>query len=121
MFIQVLYRLDVENNNKDAKFKVGDYVRISKHKNIFASQINLKSEKFIKSLKVRNIVPYTYVICDLHDGEIVGMLYEKELPKTNQKEFKIKKLIRRAGDKLYVKRNLYGNSFNSLISKAYLI
>ena len=53
-------------------------MRVSKHKNIFASQINLKSEKFIKSLKVRNIVSYTYVICDLHDGEIVGMLYEKE-------------------------------------------
>ena len=67
------------------------------------------------------MVPYIYVNCDLHDGEIVGTLYEKDLPKTNQKEFKIKKLIRRAGDKLYVKRNLYGNSFNGLISKAYLI
>ena len=96
-------------------------MRISKHKNIFASKINLKSEKLIKSLKVRNNVPQTYVIFDLHDREIVETFYQKELPKTNQKEVKIEKVIRRAGNKLYVKWNLYGNSFKNFISKAYLL
>ena len=37
--------------------------------------------------------------------------------KTNQKEFRIEKVLRRKGDKLYVKWKGYDNSFNSLIDK----
>ena len=44
-----------------------------------------------------------YVISDLNGEEIVTMFYEKELEKTNQKEFRIEKEIKRKGDKLYVK------------------
>ena len=50
--------------------------------------------------KVKNTVPWTYVISDLKDEEIVGRFYEKELQKTNQK--KVIKVIKRNGDKLYV-------------------
>ena len=53
--------------------------------------------------KVKNIVPWTYVISDLKGKEILGKFYEKELQKSNQKEFKVKKVIKRKGDKLYVK------------------
>ena len=35
--------------------------------------------------------------------EITGSFYEKELQKTNKRELRIEKLIRRKGDKLYVK------------------
>ena len=45
----------------------------------------------------------TYVFSDLNGEEIVGNIYEKELQKTNQNEFKIEKLIKTKGDKLYVK------------------
>ena len=48
-------------------------------------------------------MPWAYVICDLRAEEIVGMFYEKELQKTNQKEFRVEKVIKRKGDKLYVK------------------
>ena len=41
------------------------------------------------------------------------MFYEKELQKTNQKEFKVQKVIKRKGDKLYVKWKVCDNSFNS--------
>ena len=77
-----------EVNNKDLKFKVGDYVRISKYKNIFAKGYmpNGSEEVFIIS-KIKNTVPWTYVINDLNDEEIIGTFYEKELQKTNQKEF----------------------------------
>ena len=37
--------------------------------------------------------------------------------KTNQKEFRIEKVIRKNGDKLYVKWKGYDNSFNSWIDK----
>ena len=49
--------------------------------------------------------------------EIVGTLYERELQKTNQKEFRVEKVIKRKGDKLYVKWKAYYSSFNSWIDK----
>ena len=49
--------------------------------------------------KVKNTVPWTYVISDLNGEEILGKFYEKELQKTNQKEFRVEKVIKRKGDK----------------------
>ena len=105
---------DKEINNKDLKFKVGDNVRISKYKNIFAEGYmpNWSEEVFVIK-KVKNTVPWTYVINDLNGEEITGTFYAKELQNTNQEEFRIEKVIRRKGDKLYVKWKGYNNSFNS--------
>ena len=113
---------DKEINNKDPKFKVGDRVRISKYTNIFAKEYvpNWSEEVFVIK-KVKNTVPWTYVINDLNGEEIIGTFYEKELQKTNQEEFRIEKVIRRKGDKLYVKWKGYNNSFNSWIHKASLV
>ena len=109
-------------NDKDPKFKVGDHVRISKYKNIFAKGYapNWSEEVFIVS-KIKNTVPWTYIINDLKDEEIIGTFYEKELQKTNQKEFRIEKVIRRKGDKLYVKWKGYDSLFNSWIAKKDLV
>ena len=84
-----------EINNKDPKFKVGDHVRISKYKNIFAKGYmpNWSEEVFVIK-KVKNTIPWTYVINDLNGEEIIGTLYEKELQKTNQEDFRIEKVIR---------------------------
>ena len=49
--------------------------------------------------------------------EIIGTFYKKELQKTNQQEFRIEKVIKRKGDKLYVKWKDYDSSFNSWIDK----
>ena len=93
-----------EVNDKDSKFKVGDYVRISEYKNIFAKGYmpNWSEGVFISS-KIKNTVPWTYVINDLNGEKIIGTFYEKELKKTNQKEFRIEKAVRKKGNKLYVK------------------
>ena len=53
--------------------------------------------------KVKNTVPWSYVISDLSGKEIVGMFFKKELPKTNQKEFRFEKVIKKKPDELYVK------------------
>ena len=45
--------------------------------------------------------------------EIIGTFYEKELQKTNQQEFSIEKVIKKKGDKLFVKWKGYDSSFNS--------
>ena len=105
---------DKEINKKDPKFKVGDYVRISKYKNIFAKGYmpNWSEEVFVIK-RVKNTVTWTYVINDLNGEEIIGIFYEKKLQKKNQEEFRIEKVIRRKGDKFYVKWKGYDNSFNS--------
>ena len=104
-----------EINNKVPKLKVGDRVRISKYKNIFAKGYtpNWSEEVFV--------IKKVNVINDLNGEEITGTFYEKELQKTNQGEFRIEKVIKRKGDKIYVKWKGYNNSFNSWIDKASLI
>ena len=78
-------------------------------------------KKFLLLKKIKNTVPWTYIISDLNGEEIVGSFCEKELQKTNQKEFRIEKVIKRKGNKLYVKWKRYNNSFNSWIDKKDLI
>ena len=97
-----------EINDKDPKFKVGDRVRISKYKNIFAKGYmpNWSEEIFIFK-KIQKTVPWTYVIDDLNGQEIIGTFYENELQGTKQNEFRIEKVIKRKGDKLYVKGKGY--------------
>ena len=65
----------------------------------------------------KNTVPWTYVINDLNREEIIGTFYEQELQGTNQQEFRIEKVIKKKGDKLYVKQKGYNISFNSWIDK----
>ena len=92
---------DKKNNKKGWKFNVSDHVRITKCKNIFAKEYapNWSEEVFVIK-KFTNTVPWTYIISDLIGKEIVGTSDEKELQKTNQKEFRIEKAIKRKGDKL---------------------
>ena len=61
------------------------------------------SEEIFVIKKVKNTLPWTYVINDLNGEEIIGTFYEKELQKTNQKYFRIEKVIKKKADKLYVK------------------
>ena len=72
-----------EHNEKDSRFKVGDRVRISKFKNIFAKGYapNWSSEIFIVD-KVNVTIPYTYNLKDLNDEEIIGSFYDQELQNT---------------------------------------
>ena len=98
-----------DSNENDPKFKIGDYVRISKYKNIFTKGYtqNWSEEVFVTS-KIKNTVPWTYVISDLNDKRIAGTFDEKELQKTKKKkkkkkEYRIEKVIKRKGNKLYVK------------------
>ena len=72
--------IDKEVNDKKPKFKIGDHVRISKYKNIFAKGYNSNwSEKTFVIKKIKNTVPWIYVINDLIGEGIIGTFYEKEL------------------------------------------
>ena len=111
-----------EVNDNDPKFKVSDRVRISKCKTIFAKGYSSNwSEEVFVIKKIKNTVPWTYVINNLNGEEITGTFCEKELQKIDQQEIRIEKVIRTKGDKLYVKWKGYDNSFNSWIDKKDLV
>ena len=82
-------------------------------------QTGVKKSLLLK--KIKNNVPWSYVISDLNEEEIVGTFYEKELQKTNQKEFRIDKVIKREGNTLYVNWKGYNKSFHSWINKKDLL
>ena len=91
-------------------------------KNIFAkSYVPNWSEEVFVIKKGKKTVPWTYVISDLNGEEIVGKFYGKELQNKNQKEFRVGKVIKRKGDKIYVKWEGYNSSFNSWIDKEHSI
>ena len=81
-----------ETNAKGPKFKVGDNVRISKYKNIFAKGYapNWSEEGFVVN-KVQNIAPWTYLINDLNGEEIKGSFYEKNYKRLIRKNLVLKK------------------------------
>ena len=109
-------------NRKDPKFKIDDHVRILKYKNIFVKGYapNWSEEVFVVS-KIKNTVPWTYVVIDLSGEKIPGSFYKKELQKTSQEKFRIEKVLERKDDKLLVKWKGYDNGFNSWIDKKDLI
>ena len=77
---------------------------------------NWSEEVFIIK-KIKNTVPWTYVLIDHNGEESIGTFYENELQTTKQNEFRIEKVIKKKGEKLYVKWNGYENLFNSWIDK----
>ena len=107
-----------DSNKRNPTLKVGDRVRFSKYNNIFAKGFvpNWSEEVFIVN-EIKNTVPWTYTNSDLNGEKVIGTFYEKKLQKTNQKEFRIEKVLKRKGDKLYVKWKGYDYSFNSWINE----
>ena len=82
-------------NKKDPKFRIGDHVRISKYKNIFATGYtpNWSEEIFIIS-KIKNTVPWTYVINDLNGAEITGSFDAKNCKRLIKKNLELKKYLK---------------------------
>ena len=72
-------------NDRDPKFNIGDHVRISKYKIIFAKGYTPNwSEEVFNVSKIKNKVPWTYVTKNLNGEKIIGKFYKKELQKANQ-------------------------------------
>ena len=107
-----------EYNEKDRKFNVGDFVRISKYSNIFAKIYTQNQSEEVSIInKITNTVPWTYAISDLNGEPIARSFYEKQSQKTSQEKLRIEKIIKRKGNKLYAKWKGYDNLFNSWIDK----
>ena len=105
------------NNKEDRKFKVDDHVRILKYKNFLQKgtlQIGLKKFLLLKKLKMLCL---GYMLLVILTEKKSLERFTKKYSKKNQKEFRVKKLIKRKGDKLYVKWKGYDSSFNRWIDK----
>ena len=100
-------------NYDDPKFKISDIVRIPKYKNIFAKgYVPNWSEEVCVIKKVKDTVPWTYIII-----RNFWNVLQKRIAKNKSKEFRVEEVIKRKGDKLYVKWKGYDSYFNSWIGK----
>ena len=94
----------------------GDYVRISKYRKRSAKgYVPSWSETVYVTKKIKNTVIRKYLIESLNGEEVIGTFYKKELQKANKKGFRMEKIIKRKGNKLYVKWKGFDDYFNSWI------
>ncbi|KMQ82161.1 hypothetical protein RF55_23968 [Lasius niger] len=98
-----------------AKFKVGDPVRVSKYKTFFEKGYtpNWTTEVF-KIVKVQRTNPVSYLLEDYRKKSVAGAFYEHELRRANYPDvYLVEKILRRRGDKVYVKWLEFDTSHNS--------
>ena len=109
--------------NKKPKFTIGDKVRVSLLKNTFEKSYtsNYSQEIFIiDDIKTSNV--HYYFLKDLQGDKIDGMFYEQELLKTKQNDlYIIEKIIKKVGNKYFVKWKNYPDKFNSYVSQNDLV
>lgn len=105
------------------KFKVGDYVRISKFKGVFFKgyEPNWTTEIFqISRIKITN--PVTYILKDYKENEILGSFYEYEMQKVrDENAYLVEKILKKQGNKFFVKWLGFDQTHNSWINKTQLL
>lgn len=106
-----------------SKFNQGDFVRISKYRDLFSRGYtpNWSNEIFqIKEIKLTN--PTTYLLKDDKDEDILGSFYKEELQKVKHANvYLVEKVLRKKGNKVFVKWLGMDNSSNSWINKNELL
>lgn len=110
---------NILNLNEETKFKVNDYVRISKFKTLFEKGYTPSwTTEIFRVTKIQPTNPTTYSLSDLNDKQIKGSFYEQELQRTQKHEiYLIEKTLKRKGNKILVKWLGFDESHNSWINK----
>lgn len=116
---QDVYKQFKYKSLKPSKFKVNDRVRISKFKHVFEKGYtpNWTTEIFTIT-HVMATSPVTYKLKDYRDQPIAGGFYEQELAKVKHPDvYLVEKVLKRGGNKLFVKWLGFSDSHNSWINK----
>ncbi|XP_071578786.1 uncharacterized protein [Temnothorax nylanderi] len=103
-----------------ARFRVDDPVRVSKFKTIFEKGYtpNWTTEIF-RVAKVQRTNPVTYLLKDVRGEAIAGGFYEHELLRvSNPDVYLVEKVLRKRGNRAYVKWLGMDSSHNSWIDKS---
>lgn len=102
------------------KFCVGDRVRISKHKGVFEKGFTANwSTELFTITKIQNTNPVTYLLQDYCKQPILGAFYKEELQKTlHPQTYLVERVLRKKGNKVYVKWLGFTNEHNSWINKS---
>lgn len=105
------------------KFKIGDFVRVSKYKGVFEKGYTPNwSPELFEIVNLSNKYPATYKLKDYKNQHIAGRFYESELQKTkNRKAFLIEKVIRQKNNQIFVKWFGFDNTHNSWINKSQIL
>lgn len=118
MLLNSVYNYSMHIKN-DSKFKVDDFVRISKYKHVFEKGYmpNWTTEIF-KISKVQRTQPITYLLTDIDGTDIKGAFYELELQRVKHPDiYLVEKIIKRRGDSYFVKWLGFDDSYNEWIKK----
>jgi len=103
--------------NRKIKFKINDKVRISTQKGVFTKGYlpNWSSEIF-KIVKINKTLPTTYQLEDYTGKPVAGCFYSEELSKTYfPDDYLVEKIIRKKGDKIFIKWLGFDKLHNSWI------
>lgn len=104
-----------------AKFKVGDYVRLSHYRTVFDKSYTPNWTTIIFRIrKVQyNTDPITYLLYAYDNQEMPGSMYAEELQHVrNPNEYIIEKVLRKRNNEVYVKWLGFSNDFNSWIPES---
>jgi len=115
--LQRVYRERQPPLRKNPKFKVGDKVRVSKVKHVFQKGYtpSFTTEIFTVSA-VKPTIPVTYRLKDYQDKPIQKGFYQEELTAAKYPDLNlIEKVLKRRGNRLYVKWLGFDSSHNSWI------
>lgn len=107
-----------------AKFRVGDYVRLSEYRAVFDKSYTPNwTTAIFRIRKVQyNTDPITYLLQAYDDQEIQGSMYAEELQHVrNPHEYLVEKILRRRNGQVYVKWLGFGAEYNSWIPESDLV
>lgn len=113
-----------KKGEKEAKFHVGDQVRISKLKKTFAKGYTANwTEEVFKISKVQPTLPFTYKLKDTLGEVVKGTFYEPELQLAKPDTYRIEKVLRRRTTaqgkrEIFVKWLGYNSKFNQWIPES---
>lgn len=106
-----------------SKFHINDYVRISKYKTLFEKGYTPNwSTEIFRIVEILPTEPITYRIADLDNNKIRGCFYEHEILKTEKNDiYLVEKIIKRKGNKLFVKWLGFDDEHSSWIDSNNLV
>lgn len=104
MLLDTVYNYEIINKQKQ-RFKVNDFVRISKYKGLFdKGYISNWSFEIFQIIKVQNTIPVTYLLKDYQNQNILGGFYQYEITKvSNPSVYLVDKIIKKKNGKVLVK------------------